>query len=165
MSLRRAFLGLATSALLIGTAGAADLPLETEIRVYTNADLRALPSDSATGAPAEPNGSDDGWAFVQAHLAREYARLDADRGYELDRAALSEVREPRERAIWALPYAPRHFGVNPNHRGSHGRHLGRGIRAQLTRSSPRPIHAGPTRTQVFRARAIRNSGADVFRGR
>ena len=147
--------------LLAGVASA-----QEPVRVYTNADLKPLP-ESSSPAPAAESRDDAGWEFVQAHLQREYDKIAADRNYDLDRAAVDASRRDRERSVYAVPYAPFFWGAHYPRHGRHPRQKPehRSKAAIYRASTPRPIHAGPTRTQVFRARALQYRGVDAFPNR
>jgi len=129
------------------------------VRVYTNADLERLGPPSA-GNQVRTGADDPGWEFVTEFLAREHARLDAERAWELARrrAVLEEEA--------ALP--PRIYGWSPHAfyghpHGRSGRHPGR--RSEKGMSSRAglvvPLHARPSLALTARAKAIRRSGTEA----
>ena len=81
---------MAASMLLAASVAVAQEP----VPVYTNEDL-----DRMFGAPPAPvsdpvdkSGPED-WGWVEGYLDRQYARIDADRQYELDKRALDIAEE------------------------------------------------------------------------
>jgi hypothetical protein len=95
---------LAISALVAPAGVRAQQPAAGEpVPLYTNADLEKF------GPPSGPNEpvwvQDKGeWQFVREFLDRAYARLDAERRHDLERAAMDRV-PPSGRPRYALPYA------------------------------------------------------------
>ncbi|MBZ5637975.1 MAG: hypothetical protein LAO51_04365 [Acidobacteriia bacterium] len=66
---------------------------EESVPLYTNADLLKF------GPPSGPDEAvrtrDEGeWEFVQAFLDREYARVDAERDYEIERSVTEGLLHP-----------------------------------------------------------------------
>jgi hypothetical protein len=106
------------------------------VRVYTNADLEPLPATaSETQAPID---SGPGWDFVIDFLAEQHARIDADRSYDLDSAALHEAARRSslaERPHYVLPYSYGYYG--------YGRSCGRRPQPQPAARAPLvvPLHA------------------------
>lgn len=140
-------LALAAGSAIAGDAGAtaATVPL------YTNADLERFPQapETAPAAVAEPG---DGWDFVREHLDREYARLDAERAYGLARRDDGGAKDARE--VFRLPYFPYAYGDHGGYERSCAPHpLHPSARSGLG-AWPLPLHAGPTPTERFRARAL-----------
>ena len=132
------------------------------VRVYTNADLERFGPPSGD---AEPVAVDDdrGWEFVTEFLAREHARLDAERSHELERrrAAIEEevAARPRARPTYYYPY----YGYGYVHVGRHHRgHRFKTVGTTTVGGRIVPLHARPTLVEVQRAKAIRRSGTDAF---
>jgi hypothetical protein len=98
----------------LGLAGA--VTGQEPVRVYTNADLEPLPpTERASPAVAETG---PGWEFVIDFLAEQHARIDADRAYELDGAALDEAARrtdatSRPRYVLPLSYGYGPWGRDP----------------------------------------------------
>ena len=93
----------------VGLAGAA--VGQEPVRVYTNADLKPLPSVERSSQEVADTGP--GWELVIDFLAEQHARIDADRSYELDGAALDEAARRSSldaRPRYALPLA---YGYYP----------------------------------------------------
>jgi hypothetical protein len=165
----------ALAALVLGAGAAAqtgpsaDGAGDEPVRVYTNADLERFGPPSPGPEPATV-GDDRGWEFVREFLAREHARLDAERAWDLERrrVEIEEERVLRERwrTVWYYPG----YGYTVGYPGCADEKRKR-YHALPHGTSPggriRPIHAGPTKAQRMRAQAIRRSGADAFpeRGR
>ena len=91
------------------------------VPVYTNADL-----DRMFGKAPEPSAkpyvdADADWQRVGAFLDREYARVDADRKHDIDRASVRvETREENEFRGWpagawwgSYPYYGGYYRTNP----------------------------------------------------
>jgi len=76
-------------------ARAEQLPAGEPVPLYTNADLEKFGPPTAPDGPVRtPDGGE--WRFVQEFLDREYARVDADRRHDLDRAVVDEYTAPPE---------------------------------------------------------------------
>lgn len=62
---------------------------DEKVPLYTNEDLERMfgPSTASTGEIDSAIRPED-WSWVEQFLDRQYARLDADRSYDLDRRAL-----------------------------------------------------------------------------
>lgn len=149
------------AALCAAPAGAACLAQAADdagVRVYTNDDLEPLP-ESPPPPATEPEDR-DGWAFVADHLEREYARIDAQRGYELERTRVVAETERSDEPVYSLPwsfYGWAGWAPPERHRPKHH------ARPEVGRlPAIRPIHAGPTQAQIQRARAMRYRGSDAF---
>ncbi len=134
---------------------------ENPVRIYTNADLEPLGSFSVATQPDEQE-NDSGWDFVADFIAREHARLDAERSYELNLQLVDiEQEESADRRYYGYPtvYA---------HPYSHGVPKRNG-RTPATTSGPGghivPLHARPSPAQVQRSQAIQLSGRDAFPSR
>ena len=74
-----------------------------DVPVYTNDDLERMfgpppPAQDRSIASSTP----EDWSWVEAYLDRQYARIDADRQYELDRRSV-EIAEREE------PYVPYNY--------------------------------------------------------
>ncbi len=127
-------------------------PAEEPVRLYTNADLEKFGPPTGPDAPVRVPDAGE-WRIVQEFLDREHARLDAERRYELDRAALEPEVAPDEgdrlRGYFPFygwygypgmyPYGPRYrdHGVRGADRRRHGeRSPGARARDDLERSSP-----------------------------
>jgi hypothetical protein len=69
------------------------------IRVYTNADLDALPPLPPTGTIHEPRPASEDWKFVMEFIDRERSRLDDERRLRLEQriadTELDAIRDPR----------------------------------------------------------------------
>lgn len=81
---------IAASVLLAGTAVLAEEP----VPVYTNEDLERMfgPPPTAVSEPVDKSGPED-WGWVESYLDRQYARIDADRQYELQKRTLDIAEE------------------------------------------------------------------------
>ena len=132
--------GVAFLLLALGPACAAWA--QEPVRVYTNADLEPLPVTEALA----PIDSGPGWDFVIDFLAEQHARIDADRSYELDRAALHEASRP-ERPHYVLPYSYGYYGYGP---WSYPQRRSCGPRAQ-----PQPAARAPLVVPLHARRPIR----------
>jgi hypothetical protein len=137
------------------------------VRVYTNADLERF---GRVGVDPTPPAPDDGaeWAFVTEFLAREHARLDAERSLELERRRVTleeEVvardRHRSDRYYWRPGYAFVHTGYFERKR----KHRASGAATTSVGGPIVPLHARPTQALRMRAKAIRRSGADAFPSR
>jgi hypothetical protein len=95
---------LAASVLLAVTAVVADEP----VPVYTSEDLERMfgPPPPAVSEPVDKSGPQD-WTWVEGYLDRQYARLDADRRYELDRRTVDIADE---RTLTRSPYYGGYLG-------------------------------------------------------
>lgn len=125
------------------------------VRVYTNADLEALPP-IAVGEPAVTRDEAD-WQFVSEFLDRQRESLEADRAHELERTRVqSEIDErsrPEPRVLlpfygpWLTPYAVGHGpGRHRGHRFPDAA-PGAGSRPLKVDFSPiLPLHARPNPT-------------------
>jgi len=89
---------IAASMLLAASAAVAEEP----VRVYTNDDLERMfgPPPPPVSEPVDKSGPQD-WGWVEGYLDRQYARIDADRQYELDKRVL-DIAE--ERTYTRTPY-------------------------------------------------------------
>jgi hypothetical protein len=160
----RSFLGLILAALLPAPWVAA----EPEVHVYTNADLQRFELPGETGEP-DPQPVET-WGYVVDYLEREWARIDADRSHDLERARVRNDEMLRDRSTISIPYAPFYYGfrVHDRYRGNRPEQFDgdrlRGISA-FRQPGHRPLHAGPTHTQIHRARALRHKGVDAFPSR
>ena len=146
-----ASVALPAGALATGPAESASMAEQTEpVRVYTNADLEEFERPETSVEPYVEEWY-DGWEFVSQYLAREYARIDADRAYGLAQEEL-DLRRPRElEPRYALAYAP--YGPFVPRFHGHGKpRLGLRHPGRITR---RPCAFGS---------ACGLSGADVFPG-
>jgi hypothetical protein len=81
---------IAASLLLAGTAALAEEP----VRVYTSEDLERMfgPPPRAVSDRVDKSGPED-WGWVETYLDRQYARIDADRQYELQKRTLDIAEE------------------------------------------------------------------------
>jgi hypothetical protein len=81
---------IAASLLLAGTAALAEEP----VPVYTNEDLERMfgPPPAPVSDPVDKSGPED-WGWVESYLDRQYARIDADRQYELQKRTLDIADE------------------------------------------------------------------------
>jgi hypothetical protein len=83
---------------------------EEEVPLFTNEDLleRYGPPDSEV-RPAAPATDEAAWSFVNDYLARAYARIDADREYEMNRllneAKARKLDRANSRPRYIAPYA------------------------------------------------------------
>ena len=156
-----------------GLAWAAEPPPapanDEPVRVYTNADLEPLTAlaNGVLTVEGEPKAQSDAeaWRFVGEFLDREARRLDAERAHELElrRAAQDEIRE--DHGYYPLSTYGYGYGYGYDawrHDGS--RRHGRGHRRDgFAFGEPiRPIHAGPTKTQIMWSKAKHLSGVDAF---
>jgi len=150
-------------AMLPSTARAED----GEVRLYTNDDLERFPTlpDSEVEASRPSN---DEWRFVTDYLERQYSRLDADRKHSMERdraeAEVDLIRRQANRRTYGLPF---YWNRYDSWNGAPGRRPGKGAldrikRVRLPDGSIRPLHAGPTRTQIDYFKATRRSGASAF---
>src|SRR5215510_10682782 len=102
---------IAASLLLAGSLALAEEP----VPVYTNDDLDRMfgPPPAAVSDPVDKSGPED-WGWVEGYLQRQYARIDADRQYELDKRTLDIAEERthigyRGYGYYGYPYAA--FGL------------------------------------------------------
>jgi hypothetical protein len=138
-----------------------------EVRLYTNADLERFPLLPDSEVEAARPAADD-WRVVTDYLQRQYARVDAERAYALEReraeAEVDLIRRGAGRRTYGLPYTFLRYG--PYHRvprkPPRDGAIGRITRGLLPDGAIRPLHAGPTRAQIDHARASRRSGSDAF---
>jgi hypothetical protein len=81
---------IAASVLLAASAVVARDP----VKVYTNEDLDRMfgPPPPAVSDPVDKSGPED-WGWVEGYLERQYARIDADRQYELDKRVVDIAEE------------------------------------------------------------------------
>ena len=81
---------IAASLLLAGTAALA----EESVPVYTSEDLDRMfgPPPAPVSEPVDKSGPED-WGWVEGYLDRQYARIDADRQYELQKRTLDIAEE------------------------------------------------------------------------
>jgi hypothetical protein len=116
-----------------------------EVPLYTNEDLDKYGPPSGPDVPvAVAVASGDGdWRAVQQFLDREYARLDAERRYELEREALrlraaaEEERQPTYLVPWAGVYGyPYWSGCRRPHRGGRPKHPAPGLRVRIPHAAP-----------------------------
>lgn len=131
-------------------AGSGD---EIAPRVYTNADLVALPEAALTetAPPSEP----EDWPSVTEFLEREYARLATQQALDLERARLdAETRYAETREVYTLPFYP-YVGYQTGWNTCAGPEGRRHVNptAAYGAHGIRPLHAGPTRAEILRTRA------------
>ena len=90
---------IAASVLLAGSVALADEP----VKVYTSEDLDRMfgAPPPTVSDPVDKSGPED-WGWVEGYLDRQYARIDADRQYELQKRTL-DIAEERT-------YTGRHYG-------------------------------------------------------
>ena len=81
---------IVASVLLAASAAVAQEP----VKVYTSEDLDRMfgPPPPAVSDPVDRSGPED-WGWVEGYLERQYARIDADRQYELDKRVLDIAEE------------------------------------------------------------------------
>src|SRR5262245_18567582 len=81
---------IAASVLLVASAAVA----RETVLVYTNDDLDRMfgPPPPAISEPVDKSSPED-WGWVEGYLQRQYARIDADRQYELDKRTLDIAEE------------------------------------------------------------------------
>ena len=81
---------IAASVLLAASAAMAQEP----VKVYTNEDLDRMfgPPPPPVSEPVDKSGPED-WGWVEGYLERQYARIDADRQYELDKRVVDIAEE------------------------------------------------------------------------
>jgi len=125
------------------------------VRVYTNADLEALPP-IPVGQPVLTRDEAD-WQFVSDFLDRQRESLDADRAHELERARVeSEIdarRQPEPRVLLPFygPWLPS-YAVGPGRERHRGHRLPDAARDAGNRplrvdfSPILPLHARPDPT-------------------
>jgi hypothetical protein len=125
------------------------------IRVYTNADLEALPPLPETRTISEPRPASEDWKFVMEFIDRERSRIDDERRLRLEQRVVdTELDVMRNRRpTYGLALAPYGF-YGYGYRG-HGRGRGHGLtgrgnvghRSGLLAKQPggliRPLHARP----------------------
>ncbi len=110
MGHRNVWVGALASALLAGGIATAG---DDEVRLFTNDDLDRLfgPAPATVSNPVDKSRPED-WRWVQEFIDRQYARIDADRGFDLDRRS-TETAEHRveelgpvdvQPAAWRLGY-------------------------------------------------------------
>jgi hypothetical protein len=146
-----------TVALPVAGAGAPALAAgEAEVRLYTNEDLARFPVLPDSTVAAEKPAREE-WAGVVAYLEREHARIDADRAHRLERdraeAEVEFIQRQGDRRRYSLPYDAWRYG--------HGRPDRLRATSFRTGGAIRPLHAGPTRSQIDYFKATRRSGADA----
>jgi hypothetical protein len=132
-----------------------------EVRVYTNEDLLLKYGPPPSEPAGQPVRDDAAWDFVAEFLEREYARLDADRAYDLEHRRVELEEEAVSRrdsyAVAGYPYLPYAYGYGDGYedrhdygyghdRGKHGHHRG-DHHAMRSPSPPSgfivPLHARP----------------------
>jgi hypothetical protein len=81
---------IAASVLLAASTAMAQEP----VKVYTNDDLDRMfgPPPPPVSEPVDKSGPED-WGWVEGYLERQYARIDADRQYELDKRVVDIAEE------------------------------------------------------------------------
>jgi hypothetical protein len=86
----RMFRVVAASMLLAGSIALADEP----VPLYTNDDLDKMfgPPPAQVTEPVDKSTPED-WAWVESYLDRQYARIEADRQYELNKRTLDIAEE------------------------------------------------------------------------
>jgi len=91
---------IAVAGLAFGTVAKADV---AGVPTYTGEDLDRMfgPAPPPVSEPVDKSGPED-WLWVEHFLDRQYARVDADRRYELDRQ-------------WTDAYAPRVSTLQPTY--------------------------------------------------
>jgi hypothetical protein len=84
---------IAASLLLAGLVGTAAVA-EERVPLYTNEDLDRMfgPPPAPVSDPVDKSGPED-WGWVENYLDRQYARIDADRQYELQKRTLDIAEE------------------------------------------------------------------------
>jgi hypothetical protein len=140
-----AFLAIVVLGLSAGAVPAAEPPSSGEapepVRLYTNADLEQFGPPTAPDAPVDAGIPGD-WAFVQAFIDREYARLDV----EFDRALARSAAEaaPPASSHYVLPYAGWYGGYYPYSWRGRTPHHGAGTRPEpRSHESRAPMHFRP----------------------
>ena len=115
------------------------------IRVYTNADLEALPPLPVTQTIRAPRPASEDWKFVLEFIERERKQLDDQRRLRLEQrvvdAELDAMRN--RRPSYGLAYAP--YTFYPYGVGGNGRRRGHGFAGHGTigqRSGLRPKQPG-----------------------
>ena len=100
---------MAASMLLVASVAVAQEPAP----VYTNEDLDRMfgPPPAPVSDPVDKSGPED-WGWVEGYLERQYARIDADRQYELDKRTL-DIAEERTytRSPYSYGYGYAAFGL------------------------------------------------------
>lgn len=97
----------------LAASGSAIAGDQEKAPVYTREDLERMfgPAEAAPSDPVDKSGPED-WAWIEQFLDRQYARIDADRRYDLDRGVL-DVATSRSRPVspyyggsvaWGLGY-------------------------------------------------------------
>ncbi|HXV76113.1 MAG TPA: hypothetical protein VD788_07315 [Candidatus Polarisedimenticolaceae bacterium] len=155
---------------LTGPLAAAD---EGEVYVYTNADLERLgPLPAGEAEPPTADQLAESWAFVQSTIDDAHARIDADRGYELDRRLTEAEADALDRAGGSPRYTlPYNYALGyPYGFGYHDRGRGDRLRRAASRLWERPnaelfepivpIHARPYQTNLLRAKTSGRRGFD-----
>lgn len=109
------------------------------VRIYTNVDLALLephPAESdaeaalvgSSASDASRANDEENWKFVSDFIAREHAKVHADRDYELERQRVdNEAEEERGYGVPYLGYYgyygyPGYYRGPDDHRPGHGRH-------------------------------------------
>jgi hypothetical protein len=132
-----------------GPARAAD----EEVPLYTNADLDRMFGKSEPTAPSGPPSTtaEQDWHRVESFLDREYARLDAERKYELERRALREAPPQADYyngyAAWGLGYPASTWWYGVSGAYARGTYGGSAHGAQTTVDHPRQrmVHSSQSR--------------------
>ena len=131
---------------------------EDPVPLYTNADLVKL-DPIPVGAKPDAQNDDSGWEFVADFIAREHARLDAERSHELSRRWVDIEEQENERrgigfaSYFGYPFVYAHpHSVGVRKRSGPGGHIV-------------PLHARPSPAQVLRSKASQRSGKDAFPSR
>jgi len=102
------------------------------VPTYTNEDLDRMfgPAPAQPSVPVDKSGPDD-WRWVESFIDRQYARIDADRDYELRKLAIEPSMPAEPVYVQSLPWGLRYpastwwnvvagsYGVNTDW-GRHG---------------------------------------------
>jgi hypothetical protein len=128
---RLSFVVAIIASVATGFAAAAEPP---PVPTYTSEDLERMfgPVEAEPAGPVARSGPED-WRWVEQFLDRQYARIDADRDYELRKLAIEPVAPIVPVYAQSLPWGLRYpastwwnvvassYGVD-THRGQHGNH-------------------------------------------
>jgi hypothetical protein len=81
------------------------------VPLYTSDDLDRMfgPAPDGPSVPVDKTRAED-WAWVEQFIDRQYARVDADRQYDLDRRAL-DIAERRVEPVGTGYYRPLAWGL------------------------------------------------------